>query len=157
MCTPPTGVKVKTHITQKQKMWSSYKLRQSKEQKKLNQTAKFYRFPLTMARKNEPSNSQGKFFQEKKKERRRSKTGSWHQIEGFAATAATPISAFLFFGCHQIELFCSAKPFLNWYWCSDGSRETLYVSQVVRCSVRPGAGDAFFVSKFSQNWLKPVR
>jgi hypothetical protein len=43
-------------------------------------------------------------------------------------------------------------------WCSDGSRETLYVSQVVRCSVSPGgADDAFFISKFSQNWLKPVR
>ena len=51
-------------------MSASYKLRQSKERKKLNQTAKFYHVPLTMARKNEPSNSQGKFFQdsEKKKE-----------------------------------------------------------------------------------------
>ena len=49
-------------------MWASYKLHQSKERKKLNQTAKFYHFPLTMARKNEPSNSQGKFFQKKKEE-----------------------------------------------------------------------------------------
>ena len=49
-------------------MWASYKLHQSKERKKLNQTAKFYHFQLTMARKNEPSHSQGKFFQKKKKE-----------------------------------------------------------------------------------------
>ena len=49
-------------------MWASYKLHQSKERKKLNQTAKFYHFPLTMARKNEPSHSQGKFFQDNEKE-----------------------------------------------------------------------------------------
>ena len=49
-------------------MWARYKLRQSKERKKLIQDAKFYHFPLTMARKNEPCLSKGKFFQEKKKE-----------------------------------------------------------------------------------------
>ena len=52
-------------------MRASYKLHQSKERKKLNQTAKFYHFPLTMARKNEPSHSQGKFFQEKKERRKK--------------------------------------------------------------------------------------
>ena len=55
-------------ISRKQKIWASYKLHQSKERKKLNQTAKFYPFPLTMARKNEPSYSQGKFFQDNEKE-----------------------------------------------------------------------------------------
>ena len=45
-------------------MWASYKLHQSKEQKKLIQNAKFYHFPLTQGQKNEPCLSKGKFFQD---------------------------------------------------------------------------------------------
>ena len=56
-------------------MWASYKLRQSKEQKKLIQDAKFYQFPLTMARKNEPSYSQGKFFQDNDEKEEEAKQG----------------------------------------------------------------------------------
>ena len=59
-------------------MWASYKLHQSKERKKLIQDAKFYHFPLTLARKNEPSHSKGKFFQDnekKKKEEEEAKQG----------------------------------------------------------------------------------
>ena len=59
-------------------MWASYKLHQSKERKKLNQSATFYNFPSTEAQKNEPSHSQGKFLQDnekKKKEEEEAKQG----------------------------------------------------------------------------------
>ena len=58
-------------------MWASYKLHQSKERKKLNQTAKFYHFPLTLARKNEPCLSKGKFFQKERKKEEEEEEEEW--------------------------------------------------------------------------------